>query len=84
MTGEWRKLHNEELRNLYSSSSIIRMIKPRRMRWADHVARMEEKRKAYRISVGEPEEKRPLGRPELRWVDIVRMDLGEIGWGVVD
>jgi hypothetical protein len=62
VTGEWRKLHNEELRDLYSSPSIIRIIKPRRIRWADHVARMGEKRNAYRLLVGKPEGKRPLGR----------------------
>jgi hypothetical protein len=64
--GEWRKLHNEELRDLYSSPSIIRIIKLRRMRWAGHVARMEEKRNAYRLLVGKPEGKRPLGRPRRR------------------
>jgi hypothetical protein len=63
VTGEWRKLHNEELRDLYSSPSIIRMIKSRRMRWAGHVARMGEKRDAYRVLVGKPDRKRPLGRP---------------------
>jgi hypothetical protein len=78
MTGEWRKLHNEELRDLYSRS-IIRMIKSR-MRWEGHVARMGEKRNAYRLLVG----KRPLGRPRCRWVDNIRMDLGEVGWGDVD
>jgi hypothetical protein len=78
--GGWRKLHNEELHNLYSSPSIIRMIKSRRMRWAWHVARMGEKRNAYRILVGNPEGKRPLGRPRLRWVDNIKMDLREIGW----
>jgi hypothetical protein len=62
VTGEWRKLHNEELHDLYSLPSIIRIIKSRRMRWADHVARMEEKRNAYRLLVGKPEGKRPLGR----------------------
>jgi hypothetical protein len=79
VTGEWRKLHNEELRDLYSSPSIIRIIKSRRMRWAGHVARMGEKRKAYRLLVGKPEGKRPLGRPRRRWVDNIRMDLGEVG-----
>jgi hypothetical protein len=84
VTGEWRKLHNEELRDLYSSPGIIRMIKSRRMRWAGHVARMGEKRNAYRLLVGKPEGKRPLGRPSRRWVDNIRMDLGKVGWGDVD
>jgi hypothetical protein len=84
MTGEWRKLHNEELCDLYSSPSIIRIIKSRRMRWAGHVARMGEKRNAYRFLVGKPEGKRPLGRPRRRWVDNIKMDLGEVGWGDVD
>jgi transcription termination factor 2 len=79
VTRGWRKLHNEELRNLYSSPSIIRMIKSRRMRWAGHVARMGEKRNAYRILVGNLEGKRPLGRPGRRWVDNIKMDLREIG-----
>jgi hypothetical protein len=72
VTGSWRKLHNEELHNLYSSPSIIRMVKPRRMRLAGHVARMGEKRNAYMILVGMPEGKRPLGRPRRRWVDNVK------------
>jgi hypothetical protein len=83
VTGEWRKLHNEELRDLYSSPSIIRIIKSRRMRWTGHVARMREKKNAYRLLVGKPEGKRPLGRPRRRWNNI-RMDLGEVGWGDVD
>jgi hypothetical protein len=66
VTEEWRELHNEELRDLYSSPSIIRIIKSRRMRWAGHVARMEKKRNAYRLLVGKPEGKRPLGRPRRR------------------
>jgi hypothetical protein len=78
--GGWRKLSNEELHNLYCSPSIIR-IKSRRMRWAGHVARMGEKRNAYRISVGNPDVKRPLGRPRYRWEDNIRMDFREIGWG---
>jgi hypothetical protein len=80
VTGGWRKLHNEELRDLYSSPSIIRIIKSRRMRWAGHEARMGEKRNAYRLLVG----KSPLGRPGCRWVDNIKMDLLEIGWGAVD
>jgi hypothetical protein len=84
VTGEWRKLHNEELRDLYSSPSVIGIIKSRRMRWAGHVARMGKKRNAYRLLVGKPEGKRPLGRPRRRWVDNIRMDLGEVGWSDVD
>jgi hypothetical protein len=84
VTGGWRKEHNEEHRALYSSPSIIRIIKSRRMRWAGHVARMGEKRNAYRLSVGKPEGKRPLGRPRRRWVDNIKIDLLEIGWGGVD
>jgi hypothetical protein len=80
VTGDWRKLHNEELHNCYSSPSIIRMIKSRRMRWAGHVARKGEKRNAYRILVGNPEGKRPRGRPRRRCVDSIKMDLREIGW----
>jgi hypothetical protein len=73
-----------ELRDLYSLPSIIRIIKSRRMRWVGHVARMGEKRNAYRLLVGKPEGKRPLGRPRCRWVDNIRMDLGEVEWGDVD
>jgi hypothetical protein len=69
VTREWRKLHNEELRDLYSSPSIIRIIKSRRMRWAGHVARLGQKMNAYRLLVIKPEGKRPLGRPGRRWVD---------------
>jgi hypothetical protein len=83
VTGGLRKLHNEELHNLYSSSSIIRMIKSRRMRWAWHVARMGEMN-AYRILVENPEGKRPLGRPRRGWVDNIKMDLREIGWDGMD
>jgi hypothetical protein len=83
VTGEWRKLHNEELCDLYSSPSIIRIVKWR-MRWAGHVARMGAKRSTYRLLVRKPEGKRPLGRPRCRWVDNIRMDLGEVGWGDVD
>jgi hypothetical protein len=77
--GDWRKLHNEELHNLYSSPNAIRMIKTRRMRLAGHVARMG-KRNAYRILMGKPEGMRPLGRPRCRWVDNIKIDLREIGW----
>jgi hypothetical protein len=84
VTGGWRNLHNEELHNLYSLSSIIRMIKSRRMRWAGHVAQMREMRNAYRILVEKPEGKRPLGRPRCRWTNNIKMDLREIGWGAMD
>jgi hypothetical protein len=79
VTGGWRKLHNEELHDLYSSPSIIRIIKSRRMRWTGHVARMGENRKAYSLLVGKPEGKRPLGRPRRKWVDNIKTDLLEIG-----
>jgi hypothetical protein len=68
----WRKLHDEQLHNLYGSPSIIRMTMSRRMRWAGHVARMGEKRNAYKILVGKPERNRPLGRPRRRWEDNMR------------
>jgi hypothetical protein len=84
VTGGWRKLHNEELHDLYSSPSIVRVIKVRRMRWAGHVARMGEVRGAYNILVGRPEGRRPLGRPSGRWEDNILMDLREIGFGDVD
>jgi hypothetical protein len=74
-TGKWRRLHNEELNDLYSSPSIIRVIKSRRMKWEGHVARMVEKRGAYRILVGRPEGRRPLGRPRRRWEDNIEIDL---------
>jgi len=75
VTGEWRRLHNEELNDLYSSPNIVRVIKSRRMRWAGHVARMGEERWVYRVLVGKPEGKSPLGRPRRRWVDNIRLDL---------
>jgi hypothetical protein len=84
VTGGWRKLHNEELHGLYSSPSIVRVIKARRMRWADHVARTGEVRGAYNILDGRPEGMRPLGRPRRRWEDNIKMDLREIGFGDVD
>jgi hypothetical protein len=84
VTEGWRKLHNEELHNLYSSPSIIRIIKSRRMRWAGRVARIGEKRNANRLLVGKPEGKRPLGRPRRRWIDNIKMYLLEIGMNVVD
>jgi hypothetical protein len=77
-----KKLHNEELNNLHSSPNIVRVIKSRRMRWAGHVARMEEGRGVYRVLVGKPEGRRPLGRPRRRWEDNIRMDLRELGCGV--
>jgi hypothetical protein len=79
VTGGWRKLRNEELRTLYSSANIIRIIKSRRMRWAGHVARMGEKKNMYRLLVGKPKEKRPLGSPRRRWIDNIKMNLLEIG-----
>jgi hypothetical protein len=84
VTRGWRKLHNKELHNLYSSPNIIRIIKSRRMRWVGHVARMGEKRNTYRLLVGKPEGKRPLGRPRCRWIDNIKMDLLETGFNVVD
>jgi hypothetical protein len=79
VTGEWRKLQNEELSDLYSSPSISRIIKSRRMRWAGHITQMGEKRNAYRLLVGMPDGKRPLGRPRHRWMDNIWMDLREVG-----
>jgi hypothetical protein len=77
-------VHNEELHNLYFSPSIIIMIKSRRMRWVWHVERMGEKRNAYRILVGKPDGKRPLGRQRRRWMDNIKIDLREIGWDGMD
>jgi hypothetical protein len=82
VTGDWRKLHSGELHNWYSSPDVIRQIKSKRMRWAGHVARMGEGRIMYRVLVGKPEGKRPLGRRRRRWEDGIKMNLREIGWGV--
>ena len=84
VTGEWRRLHNAEQNDLYSSPNIVRVIKSRRTRWAGHVARMGDERGVYRVLVGKPEVKRPLGRPRRRWVDNIRMDLQEVGCGYMD
>jgi hypothetical protein len=81
VTGVWRKLNNEELHKLYFSPSIIRMIKSRMMGWTQHVARMGAKMNVYMILVGKPQGKRPLGRPRPRWVDNIKIDLREVGWG---
>jgi len=82
-TGEWRRLHNEELNDLYSSPNIVRVIKWR-MRWVRHVARKGEERRVYRVLVGKPEGKRLLERPTGKWVDNIRMDLQEVGCGYMD
>ena len=79
VTREGRKLHNEELNDLYSSPNIVRLIKSRIMRWAGHVARMEKGRGVHKVLVGKPEGKRPLGRPRYRWEDNIKMDLQEVG-----
>jgi len=84
VTGEWRRLHNEELNNLYSSPNIVRVIKLRRMRLVGHVARTGEERGVYRVFMGKPEGKRPLGRPRRRWVDNIRLDLQEVGCRYLD
>ena len=83
-TREWRKLHTEELTDLYSATNIIRVIKSRRMRWAVHVVHMGENRDLYIFLVGKPEGKRPLGRPRHRWDDNIKVDLQEVGSGGMD
>ena len=84
VTLEWRRLHNEKLNDLHSSPNIVRVIKSRRLRWAGHVARMGEERGVYRVLVGKPEGKRPLGRPRTRWVVNIRKDLQEVGCRYMD
>jgi hypothetical protein len=84
VTGKWRKLHNEALNDLYSSPNIVRVIESRRTRCAGHVACVGEWRGVYRVLVGKPEGKRPLGRPRLRWEDIIKMALQEVGCGGTD
>ena len=84
VTEEWRRLHNEELNDLYSPPNTVRVIKSRRMRLAGHVERMDEERGVYRVLVGKPEGRRPLGRPSRRRVDNIRMDLQEVGCGYMD
>ena len=78
VTGEWRKLRNEELNDLYSLPNIVRVVKSRRMRWAGHMAHMGEDRGVHRVLVGKPEGKRPLGRPRCKWEDNIKMDLQEV------
>jgi len=84
VTKDWKKLHNEKLNDLYCSPNIIRVIKSRRMRWAGHVACMGDRRGGCRVLVGKPEGKRQLGRPRRRWEDNIKMDLREVGYGVMD
>jgi hypothetical protein len=84
VTGEWRKLQNEKLNDLYFLPNIVGVVKSRRMRWAGNVARMGEGRGVHRILVGKPEGTRPLGRPRLRWEDNIKMDLQEVGGGCGD
>ena len=83
-TGEWRKLHNEELNDLYSSPNVVRVIKARRMKWVGHVVHMGERRGIYRVLVGRPEGKRPLGRRRHRWEDNMKMDLHKVRVGGMD
>ena len=84
VTGEWRKLQNEELNDLYSSPTIFRVIKSRKMRWAGHIARMGARIGVYRVLMGKPEGKRPRGRPRLRWKDNIKMDLQAVRYGFMD
>ena len=81
VTGEWRKLHNEELNDLYSLPNIVRVVKSRRMRWSEHVARMGEDRGVHRVLVVKPEGKSSLGRPRRKWEDNIKMDFRKVGGG---
>ena len=82
--GEWKKLHNDVLNDLYCSPNIVRVIKSRKMRWVGHIAHMGEVRGMHRILVGKPQGKRPLGRPRCRWEDNIKMNLKEVGCGGMD
>jgi hypothetical protein len=84
VTGEWRKLHNEELNDLYSLPNIVWVVKSRQMRWAGHVAGMGEDRSVHRVRVGKPEGKRSLRRPRGRWEDNIKMDFQEVGFGCMN
>jgi len=84
VSGQWRKLRNDELNDLYSSPDIVRVMKSRRMRWAGHVARVGKRRGVYRVLVGKSEGKRPIWRPRHRWKDNIKMDLQEVGCGCMD
>ena len=84
VTREWIKLHNEDINDVYSSPNTVRAMKSRRMRWAGHVAHTRESRDVYRVLVGKPERKRPLGRPRRRWEDNIKIYLQEVGCGGMD
>jgi len=84
LTGEWRKLHNEELNDLYSSPNFVRLAKWRRMGWVGRAARMAERRGVFRVLVGKPEGKNPIGRPRLRWEDNIKIHLQEVECGSMD
>ena len=84
VTGEWRRMHKEELNDLYSSPNIVLVIKSRRLRWAAHVALMGEEKGVYRVLLGKPGGRRTLGRPRRRWVDNIRMDLQEVSCVYMD
>jgi len=84
VTGEWRRLHNEELNDMYCSPKIVRVVKSRRMRWTGHVASMRERTGLYRVMVGKPDKKSPLGRPRRRWEDKIKMNLQEVRCGCRD